>query len=461
MTYKNRVAVVYIAALFLQIMDATIVNVAIPTLAETFDVTSSQMDWTVLAFTTALGVMTASAGWFSDRFGAKRVFLVSLLGFVVTSAMCGAAQNLEQLVLGRALQGAFAGTITPVGSTLLFNAFPISERSIASRKVVTVAVIAPAVGPVAGGAILEVASWRWIFFVNVPVGLIALVLGWRWLREDEDVEVGRFDITGFVLLATGFSLALYGLSRGGEQGWGSAPILVSLVAGVALLGLLVVFERRATDPLLDLSLVRDRIFRTSNIVALPTYAGFLSLIFLLALYLQDEGGRSALQSGLATFPQPLGVLLMTQIAGRFLYKQLGPRRLIMAGALTATAVGLGLAAQQPTADLWIFQLLMFGRGLAMGLVFVPLQAAVFAKMAPAQMSQATALYGTTRQLSPAIGVAIASTVLSAGLANTVVGSTARIGAYQQAMVISAVMFVLALVAATRLRDEDAAATMAR
>ncbi|MFT5269157.1 MAG: MFS family permease, partial [Acidimicrobiales bacterium] len=183
--YKNLVAAVYIAALFMQIMDGTIINVALPTLAEEFDVDATAMDWTVLSFTIALAVMTASAGWFGQRLGLRRAFMVALGGFIVTSLLCGVAQSLNQLVAARALQGAAAGLITPIGSALLFNAFPIEERSIASRKVITVAVIAPALGPIVGGAILEFVSWRWIFFVNLPIGAVALLLAWMWIQDDE------------------------------------------------------------------------------------------------------------------------------------------------------------------------------------------------------------------------------------------------------------------------------------
>lgn len=457
--YKDLVAAVYITALFMQIMDSTIINVALPTLANEFDVEATAMDWTVLSFTIALAVMTASAGWFGQRLGLRRTFMVALGGFVFTSLLCGVAQSLNQLVVARALQGAAAGLITPIGSALLFNAFPIEERSIASRKVITVAVIAPALGPIVGGAILEFTSWRWIFFVNLPIGALALLLAWKWLLDDDTAQQTSFDTSGFFLLAGGLGLTLYGLSRGGERGWASAPIMLSLVLGLGMLAMLVVVELRKREPLLHLRLLTERNFGWYNLVSLPVYAGFISLIYLLPLFLQQEAGHSPLQVGLALFPQPLGVLVTSQLVGRFLYKRIGPRRLILLGAVLAFAVGSATAQVDAGVDLWWIRALMFVRGLAMGLFFVPIQSAVYARTERPAMGQATAIYGTTRQVAPAVGVAIASMVLANGIAGTtVVGE--RVSGYQTAMLASALMFAVAGLLALRLRDTDAAATMA-
>jgi len=452
--YQNLVAAVYISALFMQIMDGTIINVALPTLAEEFNVDATAMDWTVLSFAIAMAVVTASAGWVGDRLGLKRAFLIALGGFVVTSLLCGAAQSLQQLVIGRALQGASAGLITPIGSALLFNAFPIEDRSVASRKVITVAVIAPALGPVVGGAILQFASWRWIFFVNLPIGLIGLALTWMWIRDEEPQDARRLDVSGFVLLACGLGLLLYGVSRGGERGWESTPIWLSLVVGIVLLVALTAVELRKRQPLLDLRQFAERNFRVFNIVSIPVYAGFISLIYLLPLFLQKEAGHDPLAVGLALFPQPLGVLVTSQIVGRLLYKRVGPRRLMIAGAVVAFVVGIATAQIDTDVNLWTIRLLMFVRGLAMGLFFVPIQAGVYARTAKPSMTQATAIYGTTRQVAPAVGVAIVSTVLANGLASD------RLASYQQAMIASAVMFAVAAVVSLFVRDRDVAATMA-
>jgi len=455
--YKNLVAAVYISAMFMQIMDGTIINVALPTLADEFAVDATDMDWTVLSFTIALAVMTASAGWFGKRLGLKRAFVLALAGFVVTSLMCGLAQSLSQLVIGRALQGAAAGLITPVGSALLFNAFPIEERSIASRKVITVAVIAPALGPIVGGAILELTSWRWIFFVNLPVGALAMLMAWKWIRPEDPDQTHPFDFSGFALLAGGLGLTLYGLSRGGDRGWADGRIVASMLVGVVLLVVLVAVQLRSRSPLLNLRLLVERNFRGYNIVSVPVYAGFMSLIYLLPLFLQQEGGHSPLEVGLALFPQPLGVLITSQIVGRVLYKRIGPKRLMLGGAAIALAVGLATASAEANVNLGTIRLLMFIRGLGMGLFFVPIQSAVYAQIDRRVMGQATAIYGTTRQIAPALGIATVSTVLAAGIGTE---AAERVSGYQQAMLASALMFALAAALTLLVRDTDAAPTMA-
>lgn len=458
--YEKVVAAAYIGALFIQIMDGTIINVALKTLAAEFEVDATAMDWTVLSFGLALGVMTASAGWLGDKIGLKPTFLWALGGFIFASVLCGSSQSLNQLVASRALQGAFAGMITPIGSALLFNAFPIEQRSVASRKVITVAVIAPALGPIVGGLILEYVSWRWIFLINVPIGLLAFALAFFGLRKEEPVDAGRFDIAGFVLAGVGLSSFIYGISRGGQRGWGSPIILVSLLGGVLLLALLVKVELGQTQPLLAFRLAKDRLFSTCNLLAVPVYAGFLGAIYLLPLFLQDEAGKSPLEAGLAVFPQPLGVLIMSQLTGRWFYKRFGPRRLLFTGNVLALLTGLVIATIDAETSLWTVRGLMLARGLAMGLIFIPIQAAVYASIDRREMSRATAIYSTTRQVAPAIGVAVASTVLASRLIGTVEGAPERVGGYQLALLVTALFFGLAAVISLWIRDEDAAATMA-
>ena len=311
LAYKNKVATVYMVALFMQIMDTTIINVALPTLAEEFDVEATAMDWTVLSFTVALAVMTPTAGWLGDRFGLRATFLVCLSGFVLSSALCGSAQSLDQLVVARAIQGGFAGLMAPIGAALLFGAFPLAERAEASRKVITVVVIGPALGPIIGGLILEFMSWRWIFFVNVPVGAIAFALAAKWIRESETDRSRQFDVSGFVLSVAGLGLLVYGLSRGGELGWTSAQIATSLSVSAIVLVVLVVVELRKPQPLLVLRLLRGRLFATINALAIPVYGGFIALVYLLPLLLQKEAGFSPLRVGLSVASQPIGILLMT------------------------------------------------------------------------------------------------------------------------------------------------------
>ena len=178
-SYKVAVTIVYVLGLFVQILDATIVNVALPTLADEFGVPVTDVEWIVVGYLLALATAIPAAGWLSDRFGSKRVFLGSLTVFTVASGLCGIAPSLDTLVAARLLQGLGAGLITPVGIAILFRAYPLAERATAAAAVVGVAVIAPATGPALGGIIVDSVSWRWIFYVNLPIGILAVALGWR------------------------------------------------------------------------------------------------------------------------------------------------------------------------------------------------------------------------------------------------------------------------------------------
>ena len=223
MQYKYRVMVVYIVGLFMTIIDGTIVNVALPTLAREFEVSSTDIEWVSVAYLLALAAVIPAAGWLGDRYGTKRMFAVALAVFVIASGLCGAAPSLTLLVVFRILQGLGAGLITPIGSAMLFRAFPLAERSTATVGVLSVAVVAPAIGPVLGGVLVDNTSWRWIFFVNLPIGALALTLAVLWLREERHEAAGRLDLRGLVLSATGVSLLIYTLSTGPENGWLAAP----------------------------------------------------------------------------------------------------------------------------------------------------------------------------------------------------------------------------------------------
>ena len=338
MAYKYRVMVVYIAGLVMTIIDGTVVNVALPTLADEFDVPSTDIEWIAIVYLLSLAAVIPVAGWLGDRYGTKRMFVVSLGTFVAASLLCGLAQDLPQLLVFRVLQGVGGGLITPIGSAMLFRAFPLSERSTASVGVLSVAVVAPAIGPVLGGVIVDNISWRWIFLINIPIGAVAVALAVLWLREETQETPGRFDAAGFVLSAAGVSLLIYALSTGPENGWGSAAVLGPALLGAAAMVALVVVELRHELPMLKLRLFTARLFRSVNVASSMVYAGFFGWIFVLPLYMQTLRGFSATQSGLVQAPQAVAIFIVSNLLGKRLYQAVGPRRLMIVGsAVTAMA----------------------------------------------------------------------------------------------------------------------------
>jgi predicted MFS family arabinose efflux permease len=278
------------------------------------------------------------------------------------------------------------------------------------------------------------------------------------LQEHRQPEAGSFDVAGFVLSGAGLALLLYALSRGADLGWGSPSILLPAAGGMAAGVALVFVELARREPLLHLRLFRDRIFRATNLSCLFGFGAFLGMLFVTSLFVQSGKGMSALDAGLATFPEAVGVLVGTQVVSR-LYWRVGPRRL-MAGGLTVLAAALVALSQLDFAvDLWVVQALLFVGGFGMAAVFLPLQAATFATISQAEMGRASALYNTQRQTAGAVGVAVVATVIQSQASGSL---TASAGPFRAAFLAAAVLAVLgALAAAFLVHDVDAAATMTR
>ncbi len=459
--YRYAVLVVYIAALFIQILDATIVNVALPSLAEEFAVSVTEVDAVAISFTVALAVSIPPAGWLSDRFGSKPMFLFSLGLFVVASGLCGAAGSLEQLVVFRVLQGVGAGMITPIGSAMLFRAFPLEERAVAANAVLSVAVIAPATGPVIGGAIVDNASWRWIFLINVPIGIVAFVLGWLWLRDDESMAAGRFDLPGFVLSSLGLAGVVFAVSIAPEAGWLDPVTVVAGLGGLVAFALLVPLELRLDNPLLHLGLFRERLFRTFNLIGVFFYGGFIGLLIILTLYIQRYRGFSALEAGLTQAPQAVGVFLLSNLAGRRLYRRFGPRPMFIAGTTGALVFSGALVFVSDSTSLVVIGGLMLLRGIAVGTVFLPMQTGIYTNIESAQLSRATSVFNTQRQAAPAFGIAITTTVLAMAEPEIGLGPEsggAGLGAFRWSFLACALLFVPAVLLSFRVRSDDAAVT---
>ncbi len=460
--YKYVVAMVYIAALFLDILDMTIVNVAIPELGRTFR--SENAEWIVLGYTLSLAVWIPTSGWLGDRIGTKRTFLFALSAFTVGSLACALAQSMGQLIAFRIVQGVGGGMLTPVGVAMLFRAFPPAERARAATIIMVPTLIAPALGPVLGGLLVTHASWHWIFMVNVPIGIGALWFGWRHLREHREPSVGGFDLPGFVLSGAALALVLYALSQGPREGWRSTGVVTTGVIGLVAVVVMVRVELTRESPMLDLHLLRNRMFRQCNIVSFLSMASFLGVTFVMPLYLQLLRGQDAFNSGLTTFPQALGVMMSSLIAGR-LYSRIGPRRLMSFGFFAAGATVLLFTRIGLDTSLWLIRGMMLLRGFCMGFAFVPMQAASYSTIDPKDNGRASSVFSTQRQVGVSVGVAVLASVLASfmSLSRPPVGAAAlerALQGYHWAFGVAVLFAFAAFVAALFIRDSDAAATMA-
>jgi EmrB/QacA subfamily drug resistance transporter len=460
---KIAVSVVFVLALFMNIMDITIVNVALPRIGRDLDVTQTAVGAVSIGYLVSLAVVIPASGWLGDRFGSKRVLLTAIVLFTAASALCGAAQSFVELVGFRVLQGIGGGMLTPVGMAMLYRTFPPAERIRASAILIVPTAFAPAIGPVLGGLLVTNLSWRWVFYVNLPIGALALGFGVLFVREQGTRSAGRFDVRGFLLSGLGFAGLMYGISEGPQRGWSDPAVLSTIGVGAVLIAALVVTQLRTREPLLRLQLFGDRLFRSSNTVIFLGTAAFLGVLYMAALFFQDGLGLSPLNSGLSTFPEAIGVMLGAQSATRLLYPRLGPRR-VMTGGLIGVAVSVALMSLVGSAhDLFWMRALMFALGLAMSHVFVPAQAAAFARISSADTARGSTLFNATRQLGGAVGVAVLTTVLAAvGVAHTVAGhSVPDLASYHVGFLAAAGLALLAAGAALTIKDEDAESTRVR
>jgi EmrB/QacA subfamily drug resistance transporter len=450
-SYKWLVAVAFVAGLFMDLMDVTIVNVALPTLGLDFGASTDTLEWVVTGYLISLAIWIPASGWISDRFGSKRTFAFALVLFTAGSALCGLAWSAGSLIAFRVLQGVGGGMMTPVGTAMLFRAFPPAERARASAVVTVPTAIAPALGPVLGGWLVDNASWRWIFYVNLPVGLATLVFVLLFLREHKEPDAGQFDLWGFFCAGGGLALVLYALSQAPAHGWTSTAVIVSGALGIVLMGFLVVLELWRRDPMLRLRLFGDRMFRYANLSMFMVYAMLLGVLFLLPLFLQELRGLSALKSGLTTFPQALGMLLMVPFTGR-LYPRLGPRRMLVISLVGITITSALFLMVTLETSLWWIRAIMFLRGISMSFAIVAAQAAAFASIPSKETGRASALFNTNRQVAGSIGIATLATVL---------GEHNSVTAFHYAFAASILFGLVGIAFALGIHDKDAAATLRR
>ncbi len=436
-------------------MDNHIVNVALPTLSKDFHSSIASVQWTVVAYVLSLAVWIPASGWIGDRIGTKRTFLLALVIFTLASAACGQARNLPELIVARAFQGMGGGMLTPSAMAMLWRAYPPAERARLGRILILPILIAPAAAPVLGGLLIQDLSWRWVFYVNLPFGIIAIIFSSLFLVEHREVAKGRFDLWGFFLSGGGLAAILYAISQGSVEGWTSFGVLLAAGIGLVAFSLFIRMELgRPDDPLLKIQLMGNRLFRAANTgIALST-ASFLGILFLTPGFLQEALHQSPLQSGLITFVEAFGVVLSTQSLGR-LYYRIGPRRMSAAGLFGLSLVIISMLFVHAGTNLWVVRGLLFAAGFANSTAFLPLQTSMFTTIAPSDTGHASAIFNAQRQSALAIGVAILSTVV-AGSHGPIVS------AFHHAYIAAALIALCGGVAClTLVHDSDASATMVR
>jgi len=402
---------VVILGMIMSILDTTIVNVALRTLGHELHSNISQVQWVVTGYLLSLGAVIPVTGWASRRWGARRVYLVSLVLFTAGSAACGLSSSLPALVLFRVLQGIGGGMIMPVAQLIMAQVAGPQRMGRVMGVVSMPAMLAPIFGPVIGGAILEHLHWSWIFFVNVPVGVVAYALAWRMLPRTDSGEAGPLDVLGLALLPTGAAAIVYGLSElGSGASLGSAVVLAPVLAGVALTIAFTLHALRIERPLLDVRLYANRVFSGASFTTFGLGAALFGAMILVPLYYQEVRGESIINTGLLNAPQGIGALVAMPIAGR-LTDRFGGGRIALVGVSVLCVSTLPLAFVGAHTSIVGLSALLVVRGVSIGLSFMPAMTAAFASMRPDQLSDATPQINVLMRLGSAIGVAILAVVL--------------------------------------------------
>jgi EmrB/QacA subfamily drug resistance transporter len=414
MQYKWIVATVVILGVFMSILDQTIVNIAIPRLQTAFGADIHSVQWVLTAYILTQGVVTPTAAYFSDTFGIKRFYIFCLAAFTICSALCGIAWSLPVLILFRILQGAGGAALFPLSITLLFREFPPQERGAAMGFFGVPALLAPALGPTLGGYIVTFAGWPLIFYINVPIGIVAIILAMVLLREYRPEGRTRFDFIGFFFAAIGLATMLYALSSASTDGWTSSTVLGFLLVGVIFLSLFVTAEiiiaNRGGQPLLDLRLFANGPFRTGIIASVFVIFCLFSGLFIFTIYLQTIRGLSAFQAGLILLPQALASMVSVIIGGR-LVDRIGVRAVMIPGLLILALATWQLTLVTTYSPYWWIQIMFILRGVALGLTIQPLTVAMLAEVRPQQLAQASSLNTVGRAVSSSLGIAIIATLV--------------------------------------------------
>ncbi|QBD80930.1 DHA2 family efflux MFS transporter permease subunit [Ktedonosporobacter rubrisoli] len=413
-SYKWIVAFVVIFGLFMTILDSTIVNIAIPRLQTAFGANLNDVQWVLTGYTLAQGVATPLTGFLADRIGTKRLYLISLGIFTAGSAVCGLAWNLPILIFFRVLQAMGGAFMSPLAITLLYREFPVNERGTAMGFLGIPILLAPAFGPTLGGYFVTFADWQFIFYINVPIGILAIVLGMLLLREAVINARAQFDIPGFIFSATGLAALLYALSDASTDGWGSVKVLGFMVTGILLLAIFVIIEIRVAhaggQPLLDLRVFANAPFTTSSIAStLVTFALFGGL-FLIPIYLQNLRGLNAFQAGLLLLPQAFASMV-AMLAGGRLVDKIGVRAVVIPGLILLAIVSWLYTSITLTMAFGAFQLLLILRSLALGLCAQPLSVSALSEIPPRQLAQASSVSTTLRFVASSLGTAVLATLV--------------------------------------------------
>ena len=397
----------------MQVLDTSITNVALPHMQGSFSASIDEMSWVITSYLAANAVVIPASGWLTAVFGRRRFFLICTVTFTASSFLSGIAPNLEFLVLMRILQGLGGGAVVPMAQAVMWEIFPLEERGTAMAVWGTGIMLAPILGPTVGGYIADNWSWRWIFYINLPIGVIAFFMVSAFLFDAPfHRRPRRVDLAGIVLMVVGFGCLQLVLDIGERNDWfDSTLVLMGGVLAACTLVAFVLRELMAAEPILDLTVFGDRNFGIGTLAIFLVGLGFNSSLLLIALYTQTILGYDAWTAGLTLAPGGLGTMIALMISGRLVSRM--DQRLMLAGGCSLAAVAFFFMTRvTPTIDFWNLAWPRFVQGFAQGFIFVPLQALTLATIPTERLGNSTAAYNVARNIGGGMGVALVTTLLA-------------------------------------------------
>src|SRR6516165_6131578 len=408
------VAVAVMFATFMEVLDTTVVNVSLPHIAGSLSASVDEASWALTSYLVANAIILPMTGWIASYFGRKRTLLAAVMGFTAASFLCGLAPSLELLILFRVIQGATGGALQPLSQAVMLEAFPPRDRGKAMAFWGLGIVVAPMLGPVLGGWLTDNYSWRWVFYINIPVGIASIIMTRIFIFDPPYIRrvTSKVDTWGIGMLAVGIGALQIVLDKGQQEDWFSSNWILSLtvLAGLMLIGF-IIHELRADEPVLHLRVFKERTYATG--VFLMTTLGFVMYgsLVLLPLFLQTVLGYPAIEAGIAMAPRGLGSFIAMPAVG-FLTAKFDPRKLLVIGLLAGALTLFMLGSLNLQVGYWDIFWPQFFQGLSMGLIFVPLTTVTMSLIAREEMGNATSLFNLMRNMGGSVGIAVIATMLS-------------------------------------------------
>jgi EmrB/QacA subfamily drug resistance transporter len=464
-----RIAVVIVLGAIMSILDTTIVNVALRSLSTELHTSLDDIQWVVTGYLLALGATIPLTAWLARRVGARRLYLIALVVFVAGSALCGLAWSSGSLIAFRVLQGLGGGMVMPVGQMILIRAAGPKNLARVMSAIGVPMILAPVLGPTLGGLLIEHAGWQWIFFVNVPIGAVAVAAALRLLPADHPETAGPLDALGFVLAGGGVVAITYGLAESGHAGsLAASAVLVPLAIGVALLAVFVWRALHIEHPLLDLRLYANRAFSAAALTTFALGAALFGGMILMPLYFQIVRGDSVVETGLLLIPQGIGAAIGMQLAGRAT-ERFGGGLTALVGTIVMLAATLPFALITDQTPYAVINGAMLVRGFGLGLCMMPAWTAAFAVLRPEQVGDATPQLTVVQRVGGSIGTAVLTVILQGHLDDAGRSASAQAAAFADtywwvmgiSLLAIAPTILLAVIERRAARDERDALEQAR